>query len=189
MEREKVLVGLDGKGELMLLKNKKTGEIKDVESLGHEKSLRDKYGPQITLSWNTEYENLGECKTYNSLAELNEEWEDYEESKEYWYLSGSGEIRRTEDDGVKFDRYHKEIGNYFSSREEAEQAVEKLRALKRLKDKGFEIEGWDNNIGDDYYKTGQIVLNLNNVRNREWDEYDQIMEIKNDLDLLFGGEE
>lgn len=60
----------------MKLRNKRTGEIKDVESLGHEKSLRDKYGPQITLSWNTEYENLGECRTYNSLAELNEEWED-----------------------------------------------------------------------------------------------------------------
>lgn len=70
----------------MKLKNKKTGEIKDVESLGHEKSLRDKYGPQITLSWNTEYENLGECRTYNSLAELNEEWEDYEEPKDFWYI-------------------------------------------------------------------------------------------------------
>lgn len=63
----------------MKLRNKKTGEIKDVESLGHERSLKDKYGPQITLSWNTEYENLSECRTYNSLAELNEEWEDMPE--------------------------------------------------------------------------------------------------------------
>ena len=68
-------------GGIMRLRNKKTGEIKDVESLGHDRSLKDKYGPQITLSWNTEYENLGECRTYNSLAELNEEWEDYEGPK------------------------------------------------------------------------------------------------------------
>lgn len=87
------------------------------------------------------------------------------------------------------DDKREEIGNYFETREEAEKAAEKLKAWKRLKDKGFQITGWDNSIGDDYYKTGQIVLNLNNVKNTEWDEYERIGEIKNDLDLLFGGEE
>ncbi len=61
----------------MKLRNKKTGEIVDVESLGHAESLKEKNGYQVTLSWATEYENLSQCKDYHSLAELNEEWEDY----------------------------------------------------------------------------------------------------------------
>lgn len=61
----------------MKLRNKKTGEIVDVESLGHAESLKKKNGYQVTLSWATEYENLSQCKDYHSLAELNEEWEDY----------------------------------------------------------------------------------------------------------------
>lgn len=61
----------------MKLRNKKTGEVVDVESLGHAASLKEKYGYQVTLSWKTEYENLSQCKDYHSLAELNEEWEDY----------------------------------------------------------------------------------------------------------------
>lgn len=60
----------------MRLRNKKTGEIVDVESLGHAESLKEKYGYQVTLSWKTEYENLSQCKDYDSLAELNEDWED-----------------------------------------------------------------------------------------------------------------
>lgn len=175
----------------MKLRNKKTGEIRDVESLGHEKSLRDKYGPQITLSWNTEYENLGECRTYNSLAELNEEWEDYEEPNEFWFINDCGKIRKYEyNGGCSYPVVEaKLIGNYFETKEEAEKAVEKLKAFKRLKYKGFEIESWTIDVGDNYYKSGQIQINLNNIRNRSWDEFTQISEIKNDLDLLFGGEE
>lgn len=42
----------------MKLRNKKTGEIKDVE-----------------------LDNLDECRTYKTLAELNEEWEDCKPTK------------------------------------------------------------------------------------------------------------
>ena len=35
----------------MKLRNKKTGEIVDVESLGHADSLKGKFGYQVTLSW------------------------------------------------------------------------------------------------------------------------------------------
>lgn len=59
----------------MRLRNKKTGEIKDVESLGHAESLRKDFGYQVTLSWNV-MDNLDECRTYKTLAELNEDWED-----------------------------------------------------------------------------------------------------------------
>ena len=60
----------------MKLRNKKTGEIKDVESVGHVESLRRDFGYQVTLSWNV-MDHLDTCKTYKTLAELNEEWEDY----------------------------------------------------------------------------------------------------------------
>lgn len=65
----------------MKLRNKKTGEIVDVESLGHAESLKEKYGYQVTLSWKTKYENLSQCKSYESLAELNEDWEDYKSAE------------------------------------------------------------------------------------------------------------
>lgn len=61
----------------MKLRNKKTGEVVDVESLGHAESLKKKNGFQVTLSWPTKYKNLSQCKSYTSLAQINEDWEDY----------------------------------------------------------------------------------------------------------------
>lgn len=120
MEREKVLVGLDGKGEFMLLRNKKTGEIKEVQP--------------ITIGG------------FHSLAELNKEWGDVpEEPKEYWYIDPMvcgvycTKIKKDED---LYD-FNKQIGNYFETKEEAEKALEKLKAWKRLKDKGFRFCGGD----------------------------------------------
>ena len=104
----------------------------------------------------------------------------------YW-LDNEGGINFSRNYDEYYFTKNKEIGNYFKTKEEAEKAVEKLNAWKRLKDKGFHISGWDNSIGDDYYKPSQIVIELNG--DPEWDEYDNIEDIKADLDLLFGGEE
>lgn len=116
---------------------------------------------------------------YRSLAELNEEWEDYEEPKTEFYITAWGDIREysTEEERLAF-KQKLAIGNYFETREEAEKVVEKLKAWKRLKDKGIVIRKLrhNENGGDMYWscpsKTGisdkQIWL---------------------DLDLLFGGEE
>ena len=126
---------------------------------------------------------------YDDLKTFANDWEDYEEPKEHWAIDQFGEpINVSGLNALQLEKLRR-IGNLFQSEEESEKAAEKLKAWKRLKDKGFDIESWDTDIGDNYYKTGQIVLNLNNVKDREWDEYDQIMEIKNDLDLLLGGEE
>lgn len=164
----------------MKLKNKKTGEIVEVESLGHEESLKEKFGYQVTLSWELD-ENLGTCKTYTSLAELNEDWEDApEEPITYYYISDFGAIR--EGDVGKFvedEIARKEIGNYFATEEEAEKAVERLRARKRLKDKGFRFTDYDYRA----YKgkgCGQVFFN---------DVSDNINEIKADLDICFGDKE
>lgn len=162
----------------MKLRNKRTGEKAEVE-INYNSMLVTHEDGRIVQYY------------FDSLKDL-EEWEDYEEPKVGYIIDPMEEDYVSADDSGYEEsdvERAKELGIWLETKEEAEKAVEKLKAWKRLKDKGFEIEGWDNNIGDDYYKTGQIVLNLNNVKNREWDEYDQIMEIKNDLDLLFGGEE
>lgn len=154
----------------MLLKNKKTGEISEPFGIA---CINGRTFIQFD-------DGKGTFKfEAHSLAELNEEWEDVpEEPKEYWYLSGRGEVRCIEDDGVKFDKDHKEIGNYFESKEEAEKAVEKLEAWKRLKDKGFRFDSWDEN----HHNLGIIEFSFDKVEDNVWD-------FEKDLDLLFGGEE
>lgn len=110
-------------------------------------------------------------------------------NKTRWYINDYGSPIEIELYGREtiYDKIRKNIGNSFTTKEEAEKAVEKLKAWKRLKDKGFHISGWDNSIGDDYYKPSQIVIELNG--NPDWDEYDNIEDIKEDLDLLFGRKE
>lgn len=116
---------------------------------------------------------------YRSLAELNEEWEDYEEPKEYYCIdwTESDGIYKTRYEDVR-DDFNKEIGNYFNTREEAEKAVEKLKAWKRLKDKGIVIRKLRHNEnGGDMYWSCPSKTGINDKQ------------IWLDLDLLFGGEE
>ena len=120
----------------------------------------------------------------SSLAELNEDWEDYEEPevlKDFWYIDLDGEIQSDgdvyEDNTIKGMKI---IGNYFGIREEAEKAVEKLRAWKRLKDNGFEIKGWK-------FTPDMKRIEGNYVKIEA--EVPQILINKKDIDLLFGGEE
>lgn len=87
----------------------------------------------------------------NTLARLCQEWEDMpEEPKEYWFIDYDGGIipfdRQKE---TATDKMMKSIGNYFETKEEAERAVEKIKAWKRLKDKGF--KSYSSSIcGDDF---------------------------------------
>lgn len=138
----------------MKLRNKKTGEVIEVCKVNPE--------PFEALDF-----------TCNSLAELNEEWEDYEEPEIIWYINLSGVACCATKENYWGDC--KEIGNYFGTREEAEKAVEKLKAWKRLKDNGFKFEGWKR---DEKY-WGDFTITAT----------DQISCDDKDLDLLFGGEE
>lgn len=154
----------------MLLKNKKTGETRNAVDI-------DMYTDSVYLKVSDgEFDN--ETIEYHSLAELNEEWCDApEEPKEYWYINADGELFcEPSDDRCGFDNKCREIGNYFSSREEAEKAVERLRAWKRLKDKGFRFTGYDTNYG---HHRASFVF-----EKEAW-----ATETEPDLDLLFGGEE
>ena len=150
----------------MKLRNKKTGEIRNVEIFGDNFLIEAKnYPDDLTI-------------IIKSLAELNEGWEDYEEPKEYWYINSDSVIYAT--DYGKYpdsDLLREEIGNYFETKEEAEQAVEKLKAWKRLKDKGFRFEGWDNTDRSTIHNFSLFVA------------IEDLENINKDLDLLFGGEE
>lgn len=102
--------------------------------------------------------------------------------KEYWYIctTRNYEITRVViDGGTDFVRVQKdkEFGNYFESLEEAEKAVEKLKAWKRLKDKGFRFEGWDNTDRSTIHNFSLFVA------------IEDLESINKDLNLLFGGEE
>lgn len=68
------------------------------------------------------------------------------------------------------------IGVFTDSEEETEKAVEKLKAWKRLRDKGFEFVGWEDTNND----VNDILFELPYM---EWDK-----NVSDDLDLLFGGE-
>ena len=122
-----------------------------------------------------------ETAIYTSLGKLNEDWEDYDETETYFINAvGSVDINALADKRAKENFYKqlKVIGNYFETKEEAEKAVEKLRAWKRLKDKGF--KSFSSNIcGDDFVVTFKLTNHA---------DYGQSMD---DFDCIFdfGGEE
>jgi carbamate kinase len=154
----------------MKLKNKKTGEIMEFDAILPVKDVKG--GSVAHLE-------------YGSLAQLNEEWEDYEEPKEYWFLSGRGEVKCIEDENTVFDKDHKSIGNYFETKEEAEKAVEKLKAWKRLKDKGFRFIPEASHV-EQTKETGESMMFIACTMN---DYRDFVFGDNADIKLLFGGEE
>lgn len=152
----------------MKLKNKKTGEIGNL--VLNINPNRESYSVLSTENGDTVCGNLV-LADYDSLAELNEEWEDTpEEPKEFYIVEQRGTVGSRFRTGDEYEKKFKQIGNYFETKEEAEKAVEKLKAWKRLKDGGFVFCGKGDcldTIKFDYGETG-----YNNQ----------------DFNLLFGGE-
>lgn len=136
----------------MRLKNKKTGET-------YEGWLAD----------------LALEKHYGSLAELNAEWCDApEEPKDFYIVEQRGIVGSRFNTGNEYVKQFKEIGNYFLSREEAELALRKLKAWRRLKDKGFRFVGWDKALRRQ--ESCDFVV---------FCDFDGFVESEKDLDLLF----
>ena len=147
----------------MKLRNKKTGKIIDSKELLTDEFIIDLFSKDFNY--------------FNSkINKIQDEWEDYEEPKEYFYIYAN-QVLKGECDGIMEDRF-KEVGNYFNTKEEAEKAVEKLKAWKRLKDKGFSIYSWDYEF-DMVDKPAQTII----LRASAVDSSNE------DLDLLFGGKE
>lgn len=140
----------------MKLRNKKTGEILLIN----------------------QFISVDLLSNYKSLSDFNAEWEDAsEDQKDYWYIESDGSIIQNHKptyinhllDGLK------SVGNYFESREEAEKAVEKLKAWKRLKDKGFRVK--------DFYRLNDCACALRATFDESWSE------LYDDLIIFFGVEE
>lgn len=117
---------------------------------------------------------------------MNEEWKDYEEPKEYYYIADFGAVR--EGDVGKFvedEKSRKKIGNYFETKEEAEKAVEKLKAWKRLKDKGFRFT-LTPGVGSLDITPDKFQIEINADMPEKWFCCDAVQK---DLEVCFGGEE
>ena len=147
----------------MKLKNKKTGEIKEF-------ALFDG----------------NELQGGVTLEILTKEWEDMpEEPKERWYINENGGVMKyvpfdPDGEDLSYMKYQNEIGNYFDSREEAELAVRKLKAWKRLKDKGFRFTGINDDEDSQELITQCGILCEADIYHLEKDA---------DFLLIFGGEE
>ncbi len=110
---------------------------------------------------------------YDSLDGVFQEWEDYEEPK-------NDRIRVIE----SFIHYVEEAEDSFYCDETVQKFTKKLKAWKRLQDKGFKICGWnmamrelDVEVPEKFFdKQGPITMEISD-------------ETRKDLDLLFGGEE
>lgn len=157
----------------MKLQNKKTGEI--LEEVRSSMDSKDRLRIYDMLT--------DKYYTYNSLAELNEEWEDYEEPKKHYSITQFGDVV-DEVDGYMSETIDemKEIGNYFDTREEAEKAVERLRAWKRLKDKGFRHTHF---VIDHKTKSAKVVYKAQEL-GLTFEEAKQFYE---NFYLLFGGKD
>lgn len=137
----------------MKLRNKKTGEI------GY---LIVGRGSDHYVVANNEWDS---CGKYDSLAELNEEWKDYEEPKEDY-------IRVID----SFIHYVEEADESFECDESVHKFIEKLKAWRRLTNKGFRFSGFAYTELKDYARVNIRATMINDS-------------INEDLNLLFGGEE
>ena len=112
----------------MKLRNKKTGGLANIDELC----------VHTDAGWHN----------YNSLSELSDEWEDYEEPKTFWYMTAWGDVK--EYSQYQFAIKQKQaIGNYFETKEEAEKAVEKLKAWKRLKNARIRFKDYRYELKED----------------------------------------
>lgn len=151
----------------MKLQNKKTGEIW---------TLINRNEGTSAVIW---VSNGSQTHVIESIEELANNFEDYEEPKGTWTIDPMNEDYI--DDGKytapdELERYE-ELGLKFNTEEEAEKAVEKLKAWKRLKDNGVEFKGW---VRDKDY-CGDYIIRVKMTDETTCDD--------EDLDLIFGGKE
>lgn len=93
----------------------------------------------------------GELRVIRDEGKFDEWFEEVDESKawkpeeggKYYCISYGGSVYLTRYFSDKIDRHLFEIGNCFKTAEEAEKAVEKLKALRRLREKGLKFKSWE----------------------------------------------
>lgn len=170
----------------MRLKNKKTGEIIDDGYVRetHDFQFDGQKHVLAVFKGNGHRPPERVSGAYTSLAELNEEWEDApEEPKNPCFINWFGEV--SELLGHISDREIeklKEAGNYFETKEEAEKAVEKLKAWKRVK-RDLVSLNWQRERDGNFSVWGEFKTGITLRSDVFLDNHSK------DLDLLFGGKE
>lgn len=149
----------------MKLRNKKTGEIRNAVDI-------DMYTDSVYLKMSDGAFGIGTIE-YHSLAELNEEWEDYEKPKDDY-------IRVIE----SFIHYVEEADESFDCDDTVQKFVKELKAWKRLKVKGFKFDGLQKEHKELTFNIAPATIKFNKGGDFKW-----FLENKDDLFLLFGGEE
>lgn len=120
---------------------------------------------------------------YETLQDLYDNWEDYKELKQAYYITAWGDVSPYAKDIKKSFNVDRKvmIGNYFESKEEAEEAVEKLKALKRLQITSdacsYRLAGTNEGRGGIESFVYEIHIDF------------ETMPDKSDMDKLFGCEE
>lgn len=162
----------------MRLKNKKTGEVGNLAL--NVNPNRESYSVLSTENGDTVCGNLV-LADYNSLAELTEEWEDMPEEPRYYYFirSESLTVGCSPISNTRSCRNRKEIGNYFETEEETEKAIEKIKAWKRLRAKGFRFANCE-------IEMSEIIVPEITIKAFVDTEEPEALNLVN---LLFGGEE
>lgn len=152
----------------MKLRNRKTGEIIDLDEWSF-----DTYNNMFCIArGDAEGDNI---EYFKSFADFNSKYEDYEEPKVAYFIDAQGDVCKFSDTDADDWSKEAQIGNYFKTQEEAEKAVEKLEAWKRLKDKGFRFSGY-------HIVAGEIHFDIT-ISREILDDFNE------DMDICFGGEE
>lgn len=80
---------------------------------------------------------------YDSIFDIWEHWEVVDIKSCHYFCSNSGKIHEEQDDNPSVNyEDRKLIGNNFKTKADCEHAVEKLKAFKRLRQKGLVFCGW-----------------------------------------------
>ena len=114
----------------MKLKNKKTGEtitLKDDRELALLKFVESSL-PNGFILW----EEVKETTSWKP-----------ELGKKYYLSDSNGSVYDSVWSNDYIDRSRFEIGNCFENREEAEKAIERLKAWERLKNAGLKFKDWN----------------------------------------------
>ena len=77
--------------------------------------------------------------------------------QEYYLLGSDSSVKVDEWCDLSTDRNRFEIGNCFKSREEAEKAIERLKAWERLKDAGLKFKGWNKSNYDRTFCINAVI--------------------------------
>lgn len=94
-----------------------------------------------------------ELRVISDEGRFDEWFEEIEESRVwkpkkgeiYYFAYSNGEVANEEYADIPLDRLRVELGNCFKTEEDAEKAVERLKALRRLREKGLRLKSWEAN--------------------------------------------